>query len=940
MPSDFSRRGFLRTALGASAVPLLARAGVPEQPAAAPSAAPTSTASFAADGVAVACNVNGAAQTLRVGADESALFVVRERLGLTGTKQGCGHGACGACTVRVDGRPVASCLLPATALAGASVQTVEGLPSELHPVQRAFLAEDALQCGFCTPGFIVESTAFYESWRAAHGSAEPTREHIAHALAGHICRCGAYDGIYRAVAAACAGKHESPLSAWDRVDGRDKVTGAAKYTVDIQLPGQLEGRVLRSAIGSARVTTLDLTEARALPGVRAVIPIAREGGRIRYAGQEIAAVAADDAATAEAALRKIRCALETLPCVIGMDAARAEGAPLVYASKQDAKNPPSASEGPLFPAPIHANVRGPVSSHFFSQPGKAALAIRELRERGEGTLVEQTWHTQTQCHTALEPHAAVAWWESPVKLTVYLSTQAVSWMRDELAERYELAPDDVHVLASYVGGGFGAKATLGAEATIAADLAREAGAPVRLAFDRTEEILVGGNRPAQEMHMAIAADKAGDLVALTMTAYADSGVAFGANATVLARLMYPEKAKELLDYDVATNAAPSKPMRAPGGPSGLWGLEGALDEMAFARGEDPVTLRRRWDPNPVRSRLYDRIEATPLWRDRGPVAAEKGRFRRGVGLAIASWMYLLDPNTQVELVATQDGRIVVATGTQDMGQGSRSVLAHAVASVLGMSPLEIEVRVGDSNDPWGPMSGGSRTTTSIAPAAVDAATQLRDALVELAGSELGLQGAKPGDGGVAHTGGLVPYKDVLARSVSQRFVGRRPRDAGGYFLPVEFASLRVGKGLGVCATVAEVLVDTRIGRVRVQRFWSGIGAGKIVVPSLAKSQIHGALLQGMSYALYEERHLDRRNGALLSANLEDYRVAGIGDMPEVEVVFDEDGFDTVPGRGIGLGEVSIAPVAASIGNAVFHATGWRPRQLPLRPDRVIAGVKL
>ena len=209
--------------------------------------------------------INGKLAPLPDDPDALLVDVVRDALDLTGTKLVCGAGVCGACTVLVDGEPAVSCLMPARSAANKSITTVEGIGAKaLHPVQKAFMAHDALQCGFCTPGFIVEAVAFHDCWRAAKGTAVPSREEIGAALSGHLCRCGAYDGIFRAVADACAGRFDGSDVLPPRMEARDKVTGSAKYTVDIQHDGQLEGVILRSQFAHARISELDLDPARAM----------------------------------------------------------------------------------------------------------------------------------------------------------------------------------------------------------------------------------------------------------------------------------------------------------------------------------------------------------------------------------------------------------------------------------------------------------------------------------------------------------------------------------------------------------------------------------------------------------------------------------------------------------------------------------------------------
>lgn len=938
MSPPISRRGLLRGTLGGTV--LAGEACAPPRlvteraPADAPASPPPP-----ASAQRIELTLNGAAKSLDIDPELSALELVRDGLGLTGCKQGCGHGACGACTTLLDGAPVATCLLPATALHRRALTTVEGLaaPGELHPVQRAFMAEDALQCGFCTPGFVVAASAFYRRWRSEHGDAEPGRDTVAAALAGNLCRCAAYDAIVRAVQRACAGAFERPASPElsPRHDARAKVTGAARYTVDVKLPDQLEGKILRSPHAHARVRRVDWSKALRMPGVFAAVDLLRGGTTLRFAGQEILAIAAVDARTAEAALAAVELDLEPLPAAIGMDAARSPDAPLVYPTRAARKRPPNASEGPLLPSDWDGNLRGPFTLTS-TGPGKARRAVERLRdEPGSGVLVEGTWRTQVQCHTALEPHACVAHWPAPDQLVVHLSTQGVHQAAEDLAERFGLGRDKVRVFAEYVGGGFGAKAVLSVESLAACELARAAGRPVRVALDRREELTVGGLRPAQQVALAIAADRDGELQAITGEAHADAGCSVGSTSTIMLRLMYARAPKDLTDWDVVNHGPPGKPFRGPGGPPMFWALEQSVDIAAFRLGVDPVALRQKWDPNPARGRLYEWALALPAWKDRPGYRSDRGRFRRGTGLAVAGWFYFVQPSSRVQIDAGPDG-IVVSTASQDIGNGTRSVLAQAVAAVLGVEPSTLEIKIGDSSLVPGPMAGGSRVTASITPAATMAAEQLRDELVARASAQL--RGAVADRGGVRHSGGFVPWSKLLAAGPPLRLVGHRKRDRGGYFLP-PIADIAPGRYVSGAIQIVEVEVDARLGRTRVLRSHTGVAAGAIVTPALARSQTVGGVLQGISYALYEERRLDPRSGIQLTGGLEDYKIAGIGDIPELHVDFIEDGYERVTGRSVGLAElVTLAP-AAAIGNAVFHATGWRPRELPLRPDRVLKGLR-
>ncbi|MEQ1571987.1 MAG: molybdopterin cofactor-binding domain-containing protein, partial [Myxococcota bacterium] len=766
----------------------------------------------AADGLAVAFTVDGQDQRLVVGPDATALHTLRRGCGRTGTKEGCGAGTCGACTVQIDGVPHVTCLLPALALHGKKVTTVEGIggaePWSMHPIQRAFLAHDAMQCGYCTPGFVVEATAFHDRWRAAHGTSRtPTRDEVAAALAGHLCRCGAYENIYAAVMAACAGGFDAAEVVYERVDGPQKVSGRAKYTVDVTLDGMLEGAFFRSPHAHARLSSFDDRAARDLPGVKAIVRLLPEGGRARYAGQEVAAVAAVDAETALRAVRALAATWEVLPAAIGMEAALAPGASAVYGTKKDARSAAGAAEGPVMPASIEGNLRGPTSSSFLARPKAGRKGIDDAR--ATGTVGAGVYRTGTQVHTALEPHAAVARWPTPESIEVWASTQAVTWLADDIADRFELRRDAVVVHAEFVGGGFGAKAGLQVETTTAIELAKAAGAPVRIALDRAEELLVGGYRPSMQIEVAVGMSVNGSLLGVTHTGYSDAGCAVGSNSGLLARILYDSPNKDLDDYDVLTHAPGGCAMRAPSGPPTYFALEGAVDDLAQAAGEDPITVRRRWDPNVPRTALYDWAQALPVWKERGPVAADTGRYRRGVGFASGGWYEFWDPHTQIELSIGSDG-IVARCGVQDTGQGTGSVIAVTVAEALGVPVSTVRVEIGDSRFPHGPASAGSRVTASIVPAAQDAAAKLLAELVDLA-QERGL-GSVVGAGGMDSGGRVIPWSEVVAGVPAIRVVGRRKRDERSALLPISLFDTKLGRVFPGCVNLASVEVDTRLGR--------------------------------------------------------------------------------------------------------------------------------
>jgi xanthine dehydrogenase YagR molybdenum-binding subunit len=527
---------------------------------------------------------------------------------------------------------------------------------------------------------------------------------------------------------------------------------------------------------------------------------------------------------------------------------------------------------------------------------------------------------------------------------VHASTQAVFHLMELIAKRFKLDHDKVRVIADHVGGGFGSKASLGMETIAAIELARAATAPVRIVYDRHEELSVTGYRPAAEVKISLLPSAQGELKALSLTAHADTGAATNSTIAALARLIYPAEAKALADYDVISNLPPGAAFRGPGGPPMAFALEQAIDEAALRMNADPISLRKRWDPDPNRQRLYDWATSLEVWRNRKPASAQSGRYRRGVGVATGYWLYLWQPGSTVE-VAVKGGRLVASTATQDIGTGTRSVIANTVAREFGLEPHEVEVKIGDSRLPEGPGSGGSRVTASVVPPTLLAIAKLKTAIEANAKR-------KPVPGSNA------PWRELLTASPDLAAASERPEDskqmAPGIQSPLKqvgllgwifgfmmrrFSNLAIGAGVPSSVQVIEVEVDTWLGHVRVLSVHTGIAVGKIAAPALAHSQAAGSVIQGIGYALYEAREIDSVTGDILSGGMEDYRIPGISDTPAIDVHFDEGGFGHVLGGSVGIGEVATVPTSPAIANAVCNATGIRLTELPIRPDRLIAALK-
>lgn len=492
------------------------------------------------------------------------------------------------------------------------------------------------------------------------------------------------------------------------------------------------------------------------------------------------------------------------------------------------------------------------------------------------------------------------------------------------------------MICNHVGGGFGSKTDIGQETHAAIQLSKATGAPVRVVLERWEEMTVGGYRPSADIHFGMLADSEGTLQALSAHAYADAGVGVGSLIATMMGLLYRQSPRDLMDYDVVNHSAAGKPFRGPNAPLTLWALEQGVDEIAHRLDTDPIALRRTWDDHPQRRQLYDWAETIPAWRDRAPVAADKGRFRRGIGVVIGQWLYLNHHSSEIEVFATAAG-IGVRTASQDMGNGTRTVLATAVAEVFGIKASEVQVQIGSSNAPRGPMSAGSRTTSAVYGPTTRAAQQVRDHLFQYAMHHLPLRTPQLTQEGIQHDGGCMPWEEVVTHVPPHAVTVKRGGDEGSFPIPPVMGAddVTIGRGFTGAVYLTELEVDMRLGKIRPLHVWAGLAVGRIFVPALARSQVLGAVIQGLGYALYEERWLDPTNGYTVTSGMEEYHIPGIGDVPDIDIHFLEEGFDHAQGGGVGLSELATVPIAASVGNALFHATGHRFTHLPVLPRDII-----
>jgi xanthine dehydrogenase molybdenum-binding subunit len=924
-----SRREFLegtgKALVAATAVPAITSQAIN----AAPAKGDASAASDAPK-TAIRVTVNGATHKIDVEDRWTLVETLRDHLMLTGTKIGCDRGECGACTVLMDGKPVYSCSQLAVWADGHSIQTVEGLAKgeQLDPVQKAFIEHDAPQCGYCTSGQLMSAKALLT--RNPHA----TEEEVRAGLTGNICRCSAYNRYVEATMAAGAATIPvggtaqygavpgAPVAALatvghptPRIDALERVTGKATYTGDFHLPSMLYARVLRSPHPHARIRSIDISKAAAMPGVKAILThenctvVFGAGGiaggvqyndqikkitkqrryafnnPVRFVGDPVAAVAATDRHLAEEALRHITVDYEELGFVLDPEEALKPGAPQLWPEGNLSLNNQNEAK-PL------SQKRGNIDEGI-----KASDRVFENR------------FTTTFVHNAqMEPRASIALWEGD-KLTVYTPTGGIANCRNDMARDLGIPLEKVRVICQYMGGNFGNKNQNQDADLIAAMLAKQAGAAVKLEMSRREDFIGMHGRWPTVQYFKVGVDRDGLLKAIQLRGYSGMG-GYRKNSGAIGGMdAFQCPNVESTIYPVYTNRTVSGNFRGPEFPQGYFGFQSMMDDVAYKVGIDPVEFALK---NMTR-KANDQLEYTNFtleecirrgadgfeWKKRWhpQPGSDKGPIKRGAGMAFMAFRSGVGRSNAVVRVDAK-GQYYAHVGVTDVGAGAKTTMGLIAAEALGVPLSQVKVVWGDTdNCPYSVGESGSRTTIQTGWAVVEAARDLKKQIAEK---------------------GLPPTGEFLTASSNPdpRIAGNKVRNTfGAHFVEVE--------------------VDTDLGHVKVLKYLAVQDCGRIINRLTGEGQIKGGAIQGISMALHEDLLYDPQSGQPLTPGYYGARIATHRDAPNIEVLFIESDDGYGPYGAKSIGESGKVPAVGAVANAIYNALGIRMKDLPITRDKIL-----
>jgi xanthine dehydrogenase YagR molybdenum-binding subunit len=724
-----------------------------------------------------------------------------------------------------------------------------------------------------------------------------------------------------------------------RVDAYERVSGAAIYPSDLLMPHTLYGAILRCPHPHAVVKKVDTTEAEQMPGVRSVIgpsdpeadlhwPYSKEmdaklfDPHCRFEGEAVAAVAAETPYQANDALAAIKVEYEIKPFVADERKALEHDAPRVHAGG--------------------------------NMVGKKNVYERGDLEKGfaeSDIVLEQTYRTECEVHTPLEPHGCVAYWDGD-QLVIRESTQGVYAVQARVAEVLRLPLSKVRVIGHYLGGGFGSKLQASKYTIIAAILAKKTGRPVKLFLTREETYLCVGNRPPANMTLKAGAKQDGTLTAMEFSC-SGTGGAYPAGGTALVdwlvRDLYTCSNVRTEATDVFTHAGPARPFRAPGHPQGAWALEQMLDALAEALKMDPVELRlkniptysqaREGNPPYTTTGLRECLEEGARafrWKETKKEIEEStpnGHIRRGVGMASCLWIVGGGgPPSTVILKLYSDGSVNLNMGASDIGTGTKTVMAMVVAEELGIKPDMIQIEHADTGTTqYATPSGGSKTVPTEAPAVRAAAIHVKQQLVELAAEDLGTDQSD-----LRFQGDVIASKTDASKKIEiDKISGLKKR---GVVVGVGYRGPNPqGKVVNpFAAQFCEVEVNTKTGEVKLLRFLGANESGRVMDRLTFDNQVYGGITMGVGFAMTEFRVLDSNTGKMVNKNWHDYKLPTALDVPpdmvSLPIELPDSEANTTGAKG--LGEPVTIPTAAAIANAVYHATGVRVTETPINPYRL------
>ena len=770
-----------------------------------------------------------------------------------------------------------------------------------------------------------------------------------------------------------------------RVDGPPKVSGRAKYTQDFNPKGLLYGALVTCPHAHAKVVSVDTSAAEKMAGVKAVKVIQGPGKEIHWAGDEIVALAAVDERTAWDAVRAVKVEYQVLPHTV-LDAV-----PPPEKVGEDT-SPISADElGDMYDNQVpdeevaKALKRRGISFHMtpdmekewkgygVSDEAIASIKAAPFREaesaprspfkrtavqkqgdpdtafKDAAAVSEGTYGIPVITHCCLESHGAASLWPDANNLEVHISTQNLSGIAPQMAEglRHSKAPvpaSNIRVLQQYIGGGFGSKFGPDTWGNLSAELSKMAGgAPVKLMLDRRTELEAAGSRPSAYAKIRVACDKDGTITGWDSNSWATGGISGGGSPPLPYVFQIPNQQK--VHTAVSCNIGPSRAWRAPNHPQAALLTMSALDDAAAKLNMDPLEFFiKNIELTGTRAKLYEeelRIAAElanwkQLWHPRNQLS--QGTVKRGLGLSIHTWGGR-GHESHCDLTIHPDGAVDIKMGSQDLGTGTRTAILIVAADSLGIPMEAIRLMIGDSRFPMSGGSGGSTTIGGVSSSTRRGAVDLRDQLLAKVAPSLN---AKPEELEIVK--GTVRVKSAPSRALSWREacakIGPVPLTVRGD----NFSTAAQNKapdltnsGVGGCQ-IADVSVDTETGIVKVNRMVAVQDIGLVVSEKTAESQIHGALIMGITYALFEEKIMDNVTGRMLNPNMEFYRLAGISDIGELVVKLMR-GPDQDKRGVIGLGEPPVVSPGAAISNAVANALGVRVPMLPLTPDRVLAALE-